>query len=85
MNSVTILGLIAGIFTSFSLLPQLIKALRTKHTRDLSLSMFSILATGIFLWILYGIILHDIAIIIANAVSFFFTFTILMLILKYKN
>ena len=84
MNLVTILGLVAAICTTISFLPQAIKTIKTKQTKDLSLGMYLVLTTGILLWIVYGILIGDLPIILANGITFIFTATILFLIIKYK-
>ena len=80
----TILGLVAACLTTFSFLPQVIKVVKTKHTKDLSLLMYSIISVGIILWLVYGLIIMDIPLIFANAISLVFTATILVYKLKYK-
>ena len=67
---VTIIGLIAGICTTVSFAPQLVKIVKTKKVRDISLYMYIILTTGIFLWLIYGICLKKHPIILANSISF---------------
>ena len=84
MEFITILGLIAATCTTVSFLPQAIKTIKTKHTKDLSLGMYFVLTTGVFLWLIYGILLKQLPIILANGISFIFTVTILSLIIKYK-
>jgi len=84
MGIITLIGLVAATCTTFSFLPQVIKTIKTKHTKDLSLGMYSVLTIGIFLWFLYGILIKDFPIIIANAISFIFAATILFQIIKYK-
>jgi len=64
-----IIGIIAGICTTISFIPQIIKILKTRHVRDISLCMFAILTAGIFLWLVYGIFLRQFPIILANSVS----------------
>jgi len=84
MNLVTILGLIAASLTTGSFLPQAIKAIRTKQTKDLSLGMYTALTTGIALWLIYGVMVKDIPIIASNCVTLVFTSAILFLKLRYK-
>jgi len=84
MNLITVLGLIAATCTTISFLPQAIKTIRSKHTKDLSLGMYAVLTTGVFLWFVYGIFIKDIPVILANGITFVFTATILYLIIKYK-
>lgn len=81
---ITLLGLAAAICTTVSFLPQALKIIKTKHTKDLSLGMYTVLTTGVFLWFLYGIIIKDLPIILANGITLIFTVTILFLIIKYK-
>ena len=64
-----IIGVIAGICTTISFIPQIIKIRKTRHVRDISLYMFIILTTGIFLWLIYGIFLKQFPIILANSAS----------------
>ena len=84
MDTFTIIGLVAATCTTISFLPQAIRTIKTKHTKDLSLSMYLILTSGVFLWLVYGILVKDLPLIIANAITFAFTFTILILKIKYK-
>jgi MtN3 and saliva related transmembrane protein len=49
-------GLFAGICTSISLLPQLIKIIREKKANAISYLMLSILMLGLISWIVYGVI-----------------------------
>ena len=67
---VTVIGIIAGICTTVSFIPQIIKILKTGNTRDISLSMYIILTVGISLWVVYGFFLGEIPIILANSVVF---------------
>lgn len=78
------IGFIAATMTTISFLPQVIKTWKMKETRDISLLMFMILATGIFLWIIYGFIIQDLPVILANSITFMFVMIILFFKLKYK-
>jgi MtN3 and saliva related transmembrane protein len=83
-NMVTWLGLIAAFCTTISLLPQTIKIISQKQTRDISLFMYIIFTSGVLLWLIYGILTRDIPVILANAVTILLSFTILILKIKYK-
>ena len=63
------IGIIAAILTTSAFLPQALKTLRTKETKDLSLPTFLMLFTGAICWGLYGIHLADRPIIIANIIT----------------
>ena len=82
-DSVALLGALAGICTTISFLPQLVRAWRTRSTRDISLPMFSLLVFGILLWLLYGLAVGDVPLIIANAISLCLTGSILYLKLRH--
>ncbi|NLM30397.1 MAG: SemiSWEET transporter [Methanomicrobiales archaeon] len=69
MDAVTLLGLVAGTLTTFSFAPQVAKAWRTRSTTDLSLATLIILLTGILLWLVYGVMKEDLAIIAANGAT----------------
>jgi MtN3 and saliva related transmembrane protein len=79
----TLLGLIAAICTTSSFLPQVIKMLKSKKTKDVSLLMYTILTTGLFLWLVYGFILHDLPLILANSISL--TLSLCVLLLKLRH
>lgn len=46
--------------------------------------MYAVLTTGILLWLVYGILIEDAPIIIANAISVTLSAMILAMKLKYK-
>lgn len=63
---ITIIGLAAAALGGFTLFPQLLKVLKTRSTKDLSLGMLIAFSTSIFLWLVYGILMNSPPIIIAN-------------------
>lgn len=79
------MGIIAGIFTSASLLPQLIKIIKEKKVEDLSMGMFVALMIGVGLWIVYGFLKDDYPIIVTNCFSFVLNVAILVLRFRYKR
>ncbi len=84
MDYVELLGYIAGVLTTASFAPQLIKTVKTKSTRDISFKMYAILSVGISLWLIYGVFHNSLPIILANGVSLCLVIIILALKLKYK-
>lgn len=78
------IGYIAATLTTIAFLPQVIKTWKLKETRDISLLMFLILSIGIILWTVYGFIIKDLPVIIANSITFILCIIILFLKLKYK-
>lgn len=65
MNPTTI-GLVAGVFTSIASIPQVIKTVKTRHVRDISIWQPLLLVFGVALWMLYGILISDVPLILAN-------------------
>ncbi|MBV9549531.1 MAG: SemiSWEET family sugar transporter [Alphaproteobacteria bacterium] len=82
-NLVSALGATAALCTTGAYLPQLIRAWRTRSTRDISLPMFSLMVFGNGLWLVYGLLIGDGPLIAANAVSVSFTASILYLKLRH--
>ncbi len=80
-----ILGLIAGVFTASSMLPQLVKIIKEKKANDLSLGMLTVLNTGMCLWIYYGVLREDWPIIITNSFSLLLNIVVILFSIKYKQ
>ena len=76
---INLLGYIAGTLTTLAFLPQALKAFRTKRTKDISLTMWLLLCTGVLCWLIYGVLLNAGPIIIANAVTLILAGTVLLL------
>jgi MtN3 and saliva related transmembrane protein len=83
MDFITIMGYVAGACTTSAFLPQAIKIVKTKHTKDISLMMYSVLTTGVVLWCTYALINHDWPLALANAVTLFLAGWILLLKIRY--
>lgn len=69
MEKIDIFGFIAALLTTSAFIPQVIKTLREKNTKSLSLPMYIILTAGLLLWLTYGIMIKDWALIIANSIT----------------
>jgi MtN3 and saliva related transmembrane protein len=82
MNFVQILGLAAGTITSITFVPQVIQIWKTKSAKDLSLMMLLLLITGVLMWLSYGIIVKDTAIIYTN--SMVLVMSLIMLYFKFR-
>ncbi len=83
MNGTTLIGLIAALCTTASFLPPVINTLTSKKTKDISLLMYAILTTGIFFWLVYGILLKDFPLILANVISF--SLSVCVLVMKLRH
>lgn len=81
----TVIGTIAGILTSVSMIPQLIKVLKEKEVENLSWGMIAVLLTGVSLWVVYGIMKDELPIILSNGFSVLVNTTLLIYYFRYKN
>jgi MtN3 and saliva related transmembrane protein len=77
-------GIIAGVLTGVSMLPQLIKIIREKEADSVSLLMLIVLLAGLAGWVWYGILKNDYPIIITNSFSFLTNLSIIILTLVYR-
>ena len=84
MSAIQILGLVAGTITSITFLPQIIKIWQTKSAKDLSLMMLLLLMLGVILWLSYGLLVKDAAIIYTNSMVLGMSLVMLFFKLKYK-
>lgn len=80
---VTLLGLLAGALTTISFIPQVMQTLKTKNTKGISLPMYMIFVSGIMLWLIYGLLIQEPPVYIANAITFVLSLSILMMKIKY--
>ena len=78
------IGFFAAFCTTIAFLPQAIKVFKTKSTKDISLYMFIIFTIGVLSWLIYGLIINDLPIILANAVTLILSIFILVYKLKFK-
>ena len=62
-------GAVAALLTTSAFLPQAIRTIRTRQTRDISLWSQWLLFIGNFLWLGYGLSLGSLPLILANCVS----------------
>jgi MtN3 and saliva related transmembrane protein len=64
-----------------SWIPQLVRVWRTRSTDDLSWGYLGTFASGVFLWLVYGLYREDPAIVLANG----FTFAAVLGIIELKR
>lgn len=80
-----ILGIVAGILTSVSMIPQLVKVLKQKNAEDLSWTMILVLISGLSLWVWYGFIKDELPIILSNAFAVVVNIILLICCMIYKK
>ena len=83
MSGVTVLGLVAAALTTGAFLPQVVKTWRSGASADLSLGTFGMMAAGVGLWLVYGVLIGDAPLIVANAVSFGLVLSLVVHIVRF--
>ena len=76
-------GGIAATLTTCSFIPQVWRVWKTRHTKDISLLMYTFFTTGVALWLAYGIMLGAWPVIIANSITLLLAGTVLVLKLRF--
>ncbi len=77
------IGAVAAALTTLCWLPQAVRVVRLKDTRAISLTTNLVFATGILLWLIYGIAIGNGPLIAANGVSLILTLIIIAMKLRY--
>jgi len=77
-----LIGTAAATLTMFSFVPQIIKVLKTKSAKDVSITTLFQLSLGSLLWIAYGVHLRDKIIMTANTITLA---TLMVLLCLYFN
>ncbi|MBD2463332.1 SemiSWEET transporter [Oscillatoria sp. FACHB-1407] len=83
MNTVMLLGFVAGTLTTIAFLPQLFKTWKSRSAKDISLEWLITFTTGILLWLIYGFCIASTPVILANGVTLVLTSVILFFKLKF--
>lgn len=75
-------GLVAGILTTVSFVPQVVKIRCSGSARDISYTMYACFIAGVSLWLYYGIAIGALPVALNNAVVLLLAVTII--VLKYR-
>ncbi len=82
--SPTWIGITAAVLTTAAFAPQAIQAWRTRSTKDVSLAMFTLMVSGIALWLVYGILISDLPLIVANSITLLLAGSILVAKIRFR-
>ena len=63
------IGYAAASLTTISFFPQAVKTLRSGDTRSISLGMYTLFTAGVMLWSIYGLMVADGPVLIANLIT----------------
>jgi len=80
---IEMVGFMAGLMMSISMIPQSIKTIKTKDTRSISLATFICYNIACVLWFFYGLLLGSLPMIFWNVITFIFAFTILVMKIRH--
>ena len=73
------IGYLAACLTTFSFLVQAIKSWRTKDLSGISVGMYTMFASGVALWLVYGLVINSMPLIVTNALTLVFALSILVM------
>jgi len=82
---IDLIGYFAATCTTLSFLPQLIRVIRLRSARDISLGMFLVFSVGTVMWLVFGLLSHSKPMIAANAVTLALSISILILKLRFDR
>jgi len=80
-----LLGYCAATLTTVAFVPQVLKTIKTKSAKDVSIGMFISFTIGVFLWIIYGLATDTKPIWISNFIILGLAITQIILKLKYDK
>lgn len=72
-----LVGSAAAMLTTLAFVPQVVKTLKSRQTRDISLAMWLMFSLGVAMWLVYGLLIEAWPVIIANAVTLVLSSTVL--------
>ena len=73
----------AAVLTTVSFVPQAWRTWRTRDVSGISLTMYAIFTVGVGLWLVYGLLLGEMPLIVANAITFTLALMILTMRIRY--
>ncbi len=84
MDIQDLIGYAAATLTTLSFVPQALKTFRTRDVSGISLGMYSLFAIGVALWLVYGLMLGEAPIYVANAITLALALAVLVMKLRYR-
>ena len=76
------IGYLAACLTTLSFLPQAIKVIVTRNTQGISGLMYVMFVCGLVMWLVYGVMIEDMAVSMANFLTLVFAMPILIIKLR---
>lgn len=85
MNSISMIGFAAAICTTAAFIPQVWQVWVSRSAKDISFAMYLIFITGVALWLVYGLIIKDAPLIIANLITLVLAGAVLVMKLYFER
>lgn len=82
MEWASLIGYSAACLTTLSFLPQAIKVIATRNTQGISGLMYIMFVCGLVMWLIYGVMIEDAAVSMANLMTLIFAMPILIIKLR---
>ena len=79
------IGFVAASCTTTAFVPQLVRVVRLRSAREISLGTFLLFSIGVFLWLVYGIYSGSKPVIASNAATLGLSLSILYLKMRYER
>jgi len=76
-------GIIGGFLGVMLFIPQIIKTIKTKSVKDLSIYTWVLIFINVLFWMFYGVFKNDLIIMIPNMIAVFLTSIIFWCFKKY--
>lgn len=80
-----VIGYLAGFCTTLSFVPQVVRAWRTRQTDDLAWGWLIIFQLGLALWLVYGVILRNWPMILANSITMSLCTALMLMKVRYTK
>jgi MtN3 and saliva related transmembrane protein len=78
-------GFVAAFCTTAAFVPQLLRVIKLRTARDISLGTFLLFSIGVALWLVYGVYTGSRPVIVSNALTLGLSVSILYLKLRYDR
>jgi MtN3 and saliva related transmembrane protein len=79
------IGYAAATLTTGAFLPQVLHTWRTRDVSGISLGMYAVLVAGIVTWLVYGLLIGDRPLIVANVVTLALAGSVLAMKLRHTD
>lgn len=84
MNHTELIGYLAGALTTLAFIPQVLHTWRLRSAHGVSLGMYVIFASGVALWLAYGLLLGAWPLVVANSATLALALSILVMKIRYR-